>query len=78
MNKNKIIYYTGCKSRPLEYDRYIKFIEAIEKQDRNKNNADISGFFMEEPGDDLLGIKIKRSNQTIEHRDYKDRNKFNN
>jgi len=39
--------------------------------------ADICGFFMEEPSDDLLGIKIKRSNQTIEHRDYKDRNKYN-
>lgn len=30
-----------------------------------------------EENDDLLGIKIKRSNQTIEHRDYKDRNKYN-
>lgn len=33
-------------------------------------------FGITEESDDLLGIKVKYSNQTIEHRDYKDKNKL--
>lgn len=54
------------------YTYLHKYVEAAHKERVEREKR-----FIEE-NDDFLGIKIKRSNQTIKHRDYKDRNKFNN